>query len=378
MNTSVKADKQYISVIDKSGLFEQAFESTEELEFTNTTPDQEQSIIELLKSRESTHLVVIPEMTIDDLKEVRIYSSKNSSPNARRYVRDIMADKVRDLRIKKLGLEPGIIDQLNPDIQINNMRVSEEGVGRDYSDIAQGLAMVLGFLNYFFIFIYGSLILRGVHEEKSNRIVEIIISSVKPFELMMGKIIGVAMVGLTQFLLWVLFIVALNAGLGGFSGSFGDQAQQGFEVVSGALAALPMLRIILFFIFFFISGYLLYSSLFAAIAASVDNQSDMQQFMLPLTIPLIIAIVAVQVIIEAPGSSLAVWLSMIPFTSPIVMVGRIAVMDVPVIELVGSMLLMVAGIILTVWVAAKIYRIGILIFGSKVSYKEMWKWLWYK
>ena len=139
-----------------------------------------------------------------------------------------------------------------------------------------------------------------------------------------------------------------------------------------------MLRIILFFIFFFISGYLLYSSLFAAIAASVDNQSDMQQFMLPLTIPLIIAIVAVQIIVEAPNSSMAVWLSMIPFTSPIIMVGRIAVMEVPTIELVSSMLLMVAGIFVTVWFAAKIYRIGILIFGSKVTYKDIWKWMSYK
>jgi ABC-2 type transport system permease protein len=245
--------------------------------------------------------------------------------------------------------------------------------------------------------------MRGVIEEKTNRIVEVIISSVKPFQLMMGKIIGVAMVGLTQFLLWILLTAAIVVT---FSAAFadkltggsakemimteqnrlissGDNAQQEITDISELNIAWEAVKSVNYtvvlgcFLFFFLGGYLLYASLFAAIGAAVDNEADTQQFMLPVTIPLIFALIMISFVINNPEGPAVFWLSIIPLTSPIIMMARIP-FGVPFADMILSMILLILGFLATTWMAGKIYRTGILMYGKKVSYRELWKWLKYR
>lgn len=242
-------------------------------------------------------------------------------------------------------------------------------------------------------------------EEKTSRIVEVILSSVKPFELMMGKIIGVALVGLTQFLLWLVLTVSLYTIanvtlLKSFNENISKTMQQKEEAVKASadldyvtlqktkqpnkifelyegLQSINFKQLTLLFIFYFLGGYLLYSALFAAIGAAVDNEADTQQFMLPITIPLVFSFVIAQVIIQDPESSLSFWFSIIPLTSPIIMMVRLP-FGVPMWEVALSMSLLIIGFIVTTWIAARIYRTGILMYGKKITYKELWKWLFYK
>jgi ABC-2 type transport system permease protein len=265
------------------------------------------------------------------------------------------------------------------------------------------IAMFSGIIIYFFIFMFGVQVLRGVIEEKTSRIVEIIISSVRPFQLMMGKIIGVALVGLTQFLLWIVFtfvIVGFVAFAFPDSFSADNLVQEQFMSPGANLTEqenlainedtidtieqlyllvndIPVKTIIFSFLFYFLFGYLMYSALFASVGAAVDNEADTQQFMLPITIPLILGLIMSSFILNNPSGPVAVWLSIIPFTSPIVMMMRIP-FGVPIFELVISMAVLVATFLFITWIAAKIYKTGILMYGKKPSYKEIWKWIKYK
>jgi ABC-2 type transport system permease protein len=264
---------------------------------------------------------------------------------------------------------------------------------------------VVGFgfavLIYLFIFLYGVQVMRGVMEEKSNRIVEVIISSVRPFQLMMGKIIGVALVGLTQFVLWIIltsvlftFVVGSIAPELSDAGSMAEKIQitetvaaESADDTMNQSAVAEMMELIMFrvnwplmigmFIFYFLGGYLLFASLFAAIGAAVDNETDTQQFMLPITIPLVFGFIVSEFALSNPEGASVFWFSMVPLTSPVVMMVRIAMgFDSSTIwQLFLSMGLLIAGFLGAVWLAAKIYRVGILMYGKKVSYKELWKWL---
>ena len=259
-----------------------------------------------------------------------------------------------------------------------------------------GLAIFAGIMIYFFIFMFGAQVLKGVMEEKSSRIVEVIISSVKPFQLMMGKIVGIALVGLTQFFLWIVltavFLGIFQSGLfgGGFPENImqwdqsGQVIEQSIQTENMGLDKLELVkeiidginfRIMIFsFIFYFLGGFLLYASLFAAIGGAVDQDADTQQFMLPVSIPLVFSVMMTGVIINQPDSSLSMWLSFIPFTSPVTMMMRIP-FGVPLWQIWTSAVLLVMGFIVTTWLAAEIYRTGILMYGKKVSYTEIWKWL---
>jgi ABC-2 type transport system permease protein len=230
---------------------------------------------------------------------------------------------------------------------------------------------------------YGTMVMRSVIEEKTNRIVEIVISSVKPFELMFGKIISVALVGLSQFAMWIIlgFVFILIAN-GFLSAEIDVTALKTSESaipteINDLLMALPLKSLLVTFIIYFLGGYLLYGSLFAAIGSASDHETDSQQFIVPITIPLILSFILVQVVIDNPHGGLAYWLSMIPFTSPIIMIARIP-FGVPLHELILSISLLILGFLFTTWLAGKIYRVGILMYGKKASYKELWKWIKYK
>jgi len=247
---------------------------------------------------------------------------------------------------------------------------------------------------YMFIFMFGAQVLRGVMEEKTNRIIEVMVSSVKPFQLMMGKIVGIAMVGLTQFLLWIVLTFGL---VSVFQLAFADQmprpevrmaAGQQAESINAAgnaeiarvfeiINSIQYDVILISFLFFFLGGYLLYASLFAAVGSAVDSESDTQQFMMPITIPLILGFIVANMAITDPDGQLALWFSMIPFTSPIVMMARIP-FGVPIEQIWISGALLILGFVFTTWLAARIYRTGILMYGKKVSYRELWKWITYR
>jgi len=251
--------------------------------------------------------------------------------------------------------------------------------------------MILGMMLYMFIFIYGSMIMMSVIEEKTNRIIEVVISSVKPFQLMTGKIIGVSLAGLTQFVMWGILITVFSSLFSSFFGisttyentdlilnTSEDSALSSAALgMISAFVNLPLLNILIAFVFYFLGGYLLYSSIFAAIGAAVDNQTDAQQFLMPITIILIVALyVGILTVPEDPNGIVAQIFSFIPLTSPVVMMMRIP-HGVPLIEQMISLLILFLSVILVIWIAAKIYRIGILMYGKKPSYKELIKWLKY-
>ena len=291
-------------------------------------------------------------------------------------------------------------------MEVQTIKIDEAGESKQTSTgIAMALAYISGFLMYMLVFMFGSQVMRGVIEEKTSRIVEVIISSVKPVQLMLGKIIGIALVGLTQFAIWMLLTLAIvtvvqskilpektmeqmqqlpqslgqaePSAAGSEAGTAVASQMTEFQSIFASALNQPWGLIIFAFVFYFITGYLLYASLFAAIGSAVDNETETQQFMLPVTIPIILGLIVAMGTMQNPESSISFWFSIIPLTSPIVMVARIP-FDVPAWEIVLSMSLMLVTIVACIWMAAKIYRTGILMYGKKTSYKEIWKWLTYK
>ncbi|MBP1667811.1 MAG: family transporter protein [Bacteroidetes bacterium] len=276
--------------------------------------------------------------------------------------------------------------------------------GEDATDIKRFLGYICGFLIYLFIFMFGAQVMRGVLEEKTSRIIEVIISSVKPFQLMLGKIIGIGLTGLTQFLAWIILTFAIagitqqvfmpgsikavteqaapgnvmDAGTHTVQSFDSPQTESAIRDVFRQLRQVNFALVIGAFIFFFIGGYILYGSLFAAIGAASDNETDTQQFMFPISIPLIVGLLVMINTFLNPSGKLAVWFSIIPFTSPIVMMARIPFGVPPVGQILASVLLLILTFLFTTWLAAKIYRTGILMYGKKTSYREMWKWIRYK
>ena len=308
--------------------------------------------------------------------------------------KDKMAEVVRQTNIPDLEKR---IAATRTHINIDTIKLGEGGEAKKSStEIGMILGYVFGFMIYMFIFLYGTMVMQGVMEEKQSRIVEVIISSVKPFQLMMGKIIGIAMVGLTQFAIWVLLGFTILSASRSFYPETAQKQQiqnvmsQNQDAVQAAAPQADKMQevfsmidtinfplIIGCFLFFFIGGYLLYSSMFAAVGSAIDAQEDAQQFIMPITLPIILSIIVLMSAIKNPEGPIAFWFSMIPFTSPVVMMARIP-FGVPAWELALSMFLLVATFVGMVWVAGKIYRTGILMYGKKPSWKELGKWLMYK
>jgi ABC-2 type transport system permease protein len=343
-------------------------------------------------------LLYIPDtLNIFNPTGIRLVSTKNVGVGFNSRLESIISDRVRDLRIEKLNLNKSLIDTLKTSVNIEIKAHTAEGEKESSSAAASGAAVGGGLLIYMFIFLYGGLVLRGVQEEKQNRIVEIIVSSVRPFQLMMGKIVGIALVGLTQFIVWVLLTLLVTtvfgavltpsaeqlhaaqelAGQSGTGAAVTMASHDGtFSKVMSAIGTLNLPLLIGMFIFYFLGGYLLYSSMFAAVAAAVDSQSDLYQFMFPISLPIIISISLISSIIENPDSNFSFWMSLIPLTSPVIMMARLP-FGVPAWQIATSVVLLIGGFMFTTWLAGKIYRIGILMYGKKITYKELFKWLFY-
>ena len=405
-----------VAVIDETGIFFEKFKDSEDMRFHYLVSDIGTAKANFTRSGDHA-LLYIPKTEVSLPVNAILYSEKSVSINVTSYIRNTMSKQIEELklqaRLRELQTdkkEPVAVDDLlrsiKTSVDINTLKIGEDGKeSKSYTEINMVLGMFAGILIYFFIFMFGAQVMRGVIEEKTSRIVEVIISSVKPFQLMMGKIIGVGLVGLTQFLLWVVLTFGIvtivtstiaskdtkksateqimkqqQAMNPATASALPDNAKQGSDEMGGIMEALNSVNfpvMIGAFIFFFLFGYLMYAALFAAIGGAVDSEADTQQFMLPITIPLILSIVMAQFIIRDPDGPVSFWFSIFPLTSPVVMMIRIP-FGVPYMEVILSMVLLLLGFLGTTWLAGKIYRTGILMYGKKISYKELWKWLRYK
>jgi len=315
-----------------------------------------------------------------------LYSNQQISLSVSKAIENQLEQIIEHQKLKAAGIDLTILSESQSTVQITTKIITKDGsTTNSKAEASMGIGFICGILIYMFIFMYGTMVMRGVIEEKTSRIVEVIISSVKPFQLMMGKILGVALVGLTQFALWILLTIAIASVA---ELMFMDSSSMTTELnstqqsiilseLSNLTGGINLVQIFVSFIFYFLAGYLMYSSLFAAVGSAVDAEADTQQFVLPITIPLILAFILIQPIMENPDGPLAFWMSIIPFTSPVIMMVRLP-FGVANWELALSMGILILSFILTTYLAGKIYRTGILMYGKKTSYKELWKWLSYK
>ncbi len=371
MNSNNKAEKMSLAVVDKSQEFHNAFMSSNELNF-NYFHGNMDTVDTLFNSNNYDAIIYIPKNFRKD--SITIFSSKSLSLGPKTKIHYMINSFVERQNLLALNIDPSVLQKVKENIPLKTLKKSKSGVlEKSSSELNTALGFIGAFIIYMFIFIYGAALMRGTMEEKTGRVVEIIVSSAKPFQLMLGKIIGVALVAFTQFGIWVgsvvVFVIATKNTL------LESSPQIHSILISMHSVNFPLW--ISLFLFFFIGGYLLYGSMFAAVGAAVDNETETQQFMLPITLPLILAFVFAQSIIENPSGQLAVWLSEIPFTAPIVMMVRIG-FEVPTWQIILSAVLLIITFLITVWFAAKIYRIGILSYGKKVTYKDLWKWIRYK
>ena len=393
-----------IAVLDSTRLFLKKIPETAKFKFTYAFDVKLEDFKKNLSKTEYFGILYIPGYVVQVPRGVEFYSYKQPPANLTMHIANAIEKELEVEKLKSYDIEnlDDILKSVKTRIDIRTFKLSESGAEKEsHSLLNIGVAYASALLIYMFIFLFGSQVMRGVIEEKSSRIVEVIVSSVKPFQLLMGKVVGVALVGLTQFLAWIVLTLILvtlvqSVFLSDLTkealqqtnnvhmiGSLaGDQLQQS-ATAEKAQEILDIVQSINFgvligcFLFFFIGGYLLYGSLFAAIGSAVDTEADTQQFMLPITIPLILAIFVMVNAMQNPDSSLAFWFSIIPFTSPVVMMARIP-FGVPYPELALAMVLLVLTFIGAIWLSAKIYRTGILIYGKKMTYRELWKWLTYK
>lgn len=385
---------QKIAVLDQTGMYKDALKSNELYTFSFVS----ETLDEVRNNDDFSTFVVISGDLTQSKGLVTVYGEEQVDLELKSYIKDGLSSFVEDQKIAALNIPDfkKLIEDTRVDLSVKTVVWGENGEEKmGSSELALAIGMITAFVIYLFIVVYGAQVMQGVVQEKTNRIVEVIISSVKPFELMMGKIIGIALVGLTQFMLWILLSVVFITVITKVTGADMQtiQAQQAGMQMSADVSPVQMqsdlqevllminnfdfVQIGLMFVVYFLGGYLLYASLFAAVGSAVDNETDTQQFSLPLTLPIVFAIYAAIYSAENPDGPLALWCSMIPFTSPIVMMVRLP-FGVPAWQLALSIGILILSFIASTWVAGKIYRTGILMYGKKVTWKEMMKWLTYK
>lgn len=391
-------NQKKVAVVDESGRFVNRFKNDDETTFLYEKQPLSTAKKTFLKQGYDA-LVFIPKNVIEQPKTVQIYAQKSVSLTLQSNIERAISREIETIKLSEAGITRKIIEDAKVNVDAQTISLRESGEQSSSAIATSIIGYFCAFMIYLSVFIYGTQVMRGVMEEKTNRIVEVIISSVKPLQLMMGKIIGVALVGLTQFMLWILLTVGLFTVGGALVGDKADRGRQAMQSQSmagsttppeikqkqeGAVASvmravgtLNIPLIVACFLFYFLGGYLLYSALFGAIGAAVDNETETQQFMFPITLPIIGAIAVAQFVIREPDGALAFWTSIFPLTSPVVMMVRVP-FGVPAWELILSMVLLVLGFVGTTWLAARIYRVGILMYGKKVSYRELSKWVFYK
>lgn len=406
-------DVKTVQVVDENGMFKGKLKNTSTVKFSYSDKSYIDERKTFLDSDKDYLLHLTPSLT-----GVQILSEKKPSATLVANIEGQVNELIKNKKLMDAGIDIKVLEASEKGIDIESKQITAEGEKDAGTIMAYAVGFLTAILIYMSLFIYGAQVMRGVIEEKTSRVIEVIISSVKPMQLMLGKIIGVGMVGLTQFFLWIIISVALSATLlpsllgdklksiaqteqvaaqgGQTMNTTSQTTPSGTAIVNGTsttpveedkdmgkkvmeqFSNFPLGYTICCFLFYFLTGYLLYSAIFAAVGSAVDNETETQQFMLPITLPLVFTfILSMNFIINNPDSQLSFWLSMVPFTSPIAMMIRIP-FGVPAWQLALSMALMIAGFLFTTWVAARIYRVGILMYGKKASYKELAKWFFYK
>ena len=390
-------DTKTVSVIDNSGIIAPQLESDESVAFVAIPNGDLQE--ELKKSLESDNfgLLYIGEDIVANPNNVQLYTNASSSMLVEEYIVDQIEDIIEAERLKEYNINDlkQILEKIEVNISLSTFRNDKENTASS-SAASSFLGIALGFVLYFFLIIYGSIVMQSIIEEKNSRILEVMVSTVRPFDMMMGKILGVAAVAVTQIVIWGVLIVAMSALL--VPAVMPDDILASVEAVKGgadvmsmasngvdietvaALASITntgyIAKIIALLIAFMVGGFLLYAAMYAAVGASVDTAQDAQQLTTPIMLPIIISFIILTMVMNDPNRPLIVWCSMIPFTSPIVMMGRIP-SGIPTWEIATSLVMLYATFIVMVWLAGKIYRVGIFMHGKKPTFKELYKWLKY-
>lgn len=382
-----------ISILDDTKTVEHIFKSTDNTTYTILNMPLEDAK-GLVQTTQGYGLLHIKESSDGSSNAITFYSKESPSLSLISDIESTLEKEFTNLELEKRGVDLNMINASKVNLNIAQESFEGEKTSKTDSVIKLIFGGAAGYLLFMFIIIYGNMIMRSVIEEKTSRIIEVIISSVKPVQLMLGKIIGTSLAGITQFVIWIIlggilmFVVSLFLGIDMAQMQTPQQEmmrqamenpeinQQAQDLVN-AFMHLPLVNLIFAFILFFVCGYLLYSSLYAAIGAAVDNETDTQQFMLPILMPLILAVyIGIFTVVEDPHGTVSTIFSFVPFTSPVVMLMRIP-FGVPLWQQLISLLILIGSFILTVWFAAKIYRVGILMYGKKPSYKEIFKWIKY-
>lgn len=381
--------KRVIEVVDENDVY--FLKSNELYNFSYLGLDLD-GAKEMVQNGDRYGLLHIPESDIERPVSVTFYTEEIPGMAMITSLENALKTEIEELKLFSSGIDPEVLSSLKARVNVRSIIVGQQGGERVSNSVVNyGIGFLAGILIYTFIFIYGNQIMQGVIEEKSSRIIEILVSSLKPFQLMMGKIIGIGAVGLTQFLIWIILISAVSSLVMGYFGmkipqqqvlelsgqgnlSLGENNENLVQILQ-MIQNINFFELVVTFLIYFVGGYLLYGAFFAAIGAAVDSPSDAQQFMFPVTIPLLIAYMGLFIfVLDDPNSRVSYWLSVIPFTSPVAMMGRVS-FGVPWQQLVLSIFLLVSGFLFTTWMAGKIYRIGILVHGTKVGYKVLWKWI---
>lgn len=393
------SEMRNVTVVDHTGLYQEVFVNNEEYTYTylNTETTSEQ-----LRNDQSPYAyIVITDNLLDNPNAMTIYSHKQITAGFESETKNNMEAFLHDAKLATYDI-PGlqqIIDESNVKINVSSIRFDEEGETQTSAGLASAIGIISTFVIYMFLFAYGGMVMSSVMQEKTNRIVEVMVSSVKPFDLMMGKIVSVGLVGLTQIGIWIILLVGLGIGasvalgiplfmnneellaqaqnVGGVAMAGGATINPDMLDFAQTLSGINFTQIAVCLILYFIGGYIIYASLFAAIGSAVDNETDSNQFLMPITLIILFAFYVGLFSAEDPEGSMAWWCSMIPFTSPIVMMVRIP-FGVALWELILSFVILFASAFGMTWIASRIYRVGILLYGKKPSYKELFKWIKYK
>ncbi|MBS1647401.1 MAG: ABC transporter permease [Bacteroidetes bacterium] len=398
--------EQKVLVVDESMAFYKNIPDNDFIRFYFPDVKLQQAIKDFYKNDYTCILYIPYNIAQSGNAPVKLFYKKTPGFAVSQYLRDVMERKLYEFKLAANNINPDVIRNARQSIHVVNEKIYENGDSKESkTDAMSFIGFACGVLIFVFLTIYGAQVMRSVMEEKTNRVVEIIVSSVRPFQLMIGKIIGIALVGVTQFAIWLILSSVLTTAVSATllkkitadankqieqkeiiykQGSNtnikelqkADSRLEAIEIIND-LKGLDFTEIILCFFIYFVGGYLFYSALFAAIGSAIDSESDTQQFIMPITLPLVVAYMMSISVMQNPEGSIAFWGSMIPFTSPVVMLVRLP-LGVPLWQVCTSVVLLIAGFILTTWLAGRIYRTGILMYGKKVSWKEMIKWISYK
>ena len=394
-----KGDTKQISVIDNSGIVADKLQSNDEISFITLANGDLQQELKNSLEKDEFGVLFIGQDIVTNPNNIQLYTNTSSSMLIEDNIADQVEQIIKNERLKEYNLEnlQQILDKVEVDISLSTFRNGEDEQSTASSSVASSfVGIILGFVLYFFLVIYGSIVMQSIIEEKNSRILEVLVSTVRPFDMMMGKILGVAAVAATQIAVWGVLIIAMSAFV--IPALIPDDIMASVEAVqagadvtamaasgvdTGMVTAMASMmdtgyiaQIVVLLLLFMVGGFLLYAAMYAAVGASVDEAQDAQQLTTPITIPIIFAFIILTMVMNDPNSPLIVWCSMIPFTSPIVMMGRIP-SGIPTWEIVLSLVLLYATFVFMVWIAGKIYRVGIFMHGKKPSFKDLYRWMKY-